>query len=79
MSMELEVVIDSCVKMLQSDPQRTREEIAQLLTRWEEMGYINRQMRAVIVQRLRENQRENQQGRDSSRPYGVNGKEERSM
>ncbi len=53
MSMELEVVIDSCVKMLQSDPQRTREEIAQLLNRWEEMGYISRQMRAVIVQRLR--------------------------
>lgn len=56
MSMELEVVIDSCVKMLQSDPQRTREEIAQMLTRWEELGYINRQMRAVIVQRLRANQ-----------------------
>ena len=53
MSMELEVVIDSCVKMLQDDPQRTREEIAQLLNRWEELGYINRQMRAVIVQRLR--------------------------
>jgi Cdc6-like AAA superfamily ATPase len=56
MSMELEVVIDSCVKMLQDDPQRTREEIAQLLNRWEELGYINRQMRAVIVQRLRTSQ-----------------------
>ncbi len=56
MSMELEVVIDSCVKMLQGDPQRTREEIAQLLNRWEELGYINRQMRAVIVQRLRTSQ-----------------------
>lgn len=56
MSMELDVVIDSCVKMLQSDPQRTREEIAQLLNRWEELGYISRQMRAVIIQRLREGQ-----------------------
>jgi len=58
MSMELDVVIDSCVKLLQSDPQRTREEIAQLLNRWEEMGYISRQMRAVIVQRLRNSQRD---------------------
>jgi Cdc6-like AAA superfamily ATPase len=60
MSMELDVVIDSCVKMLQSDPQRTREEIAQLLNRWEELGYISRQMRAVIVQRLRESQQSEQ-------------------
>jgi Cdc6-like AAA superfamily ATPase len=58
MSMELDVVIDSCVKMLQSDPQRTREEIAQLLNRWEEKGYISRQMRAVIVQRLRSSQQD---------------------
>jgi hypothetical protein len=58
MSMELDVVIDSCVKMLQSDPRRTREEIAQLLNRWEEMGFINRQMRALIVQRLRQTQPE---------------------
>ena len=56
MSMELDVVIDSCVKMLQSDPQHTREEIAQMLNRWEEMGFINRQMRALIVQRLRQTQ-----------------------
>lgn len=58
MSMELEIVIDSCVQMLQSDPQHTREEIAQMLNRWEEMGYINRQMRAVIVQRLRKSQQD---------------------
>jgi Cdc6-like AAA superfamily ATPase len=64
MSMELEVVIDSCVRMLQSDPQRTREEIAQLLNRWEEQGYINRQMRAVIVQRLRANQQQSEQAPD---------------
>jgi Cdc6-like AAA superfamily ATPase len=56
MSMEMEAVISSCVAMLQSDPQMTREEIARLLNRWEEVGYISRQMRAVIVQRLRENQ-----------------------
>ena len=56
MSMEIEAVISSCVAMLQSNPQLTREEIARLLNRWEELGYISRQMRAVIVQRLRENQ-----------------------
>lgn len=56
MSMELDAVIDSCVKMIQSNPERTREEIAQLLNSWEERGYISRQMRAVIVQRLRESQ-----------------------
>ncbi len=56
MSMEMEAVISSCVAMLQSNPQMTREEIARLLNRWEELGYISRQMRAVIVQRLRENQ-----------------------
>ena len=52
--MEMEAVIASCVAMLQSNPQLTREEIARLLNRWEELGYISRQMRAVIVQRLRE-------------------------
>lgn len=56
MSMEMEAVISSCVAMLQSNPQLTREEIARLLNRWEEMGYISRQMRAIIVQRLREGQ-----------------------
>ncbi|GAC1350856.1 MAG: hypothetical protein NVS3B14_11610 [Ktedonobacteraceae bacterium] len=58
MSMELDIVIDSCVQMLQSDPPRTREEIAQMLNRWEEMGYISRQMRALIVQRLRKSQQD---------------------
>ncbi len=57
MSMELESVIESCVKILQSDPQHTREEIALLLNSWEEVGLISRQMRAVIVQRLRKSQR----------------------
>ena len=57
MSMELESVIESCVKILQSDPQHTREEIAMLLKSWEEVGLISRQMRAVIVQRLRKSQR----------------------
>lgn len=52
--MEMEAVISNCVAMLQSNPQMTREEIARLLNRWEELGYISRQMRAVIVQRLRE-------------------------
>jgi Cdc6-like AAA superfamily ATPase len=56
MSMEMEGVISSCVAMLQSNPQLTREEIAHLLNRWEELGYISRQMRAVIIQRLREGQ-----------------------
>ena len=56
MSMEMEAVISSCVAMLQSNPQLTREEIARLLNRWEEQGYISRQMRAVIIQRLREGQ-----------------------
>jgi len=55
-SMEMEAVISSCVAMLQSNPQMTREEVARLLNRWEELGYISRQMRAVIIQRLRENQ-----------------------
>jgi Cdc6-like AAA superfamily ATPase len=54
--MEMEAVISSCVAMLQSNPQLSREEVARLLNRWEELGYISRQMRAVIVQRLRENQ-----------------------
>ncbi len=56
MSMELDTVIESCVKILQSDPQRTREEIALLLNSWEDAGLISRQMRAVIVQRLRKRQ-----------------------
>jgi hypothetical protein len=54
--MELDAVIESCVKILQSDPERTREEIALLLNSWEEFGLISRQMRAVIVQRLRKSQ-----------------------
>jgi hypothetical protein len=53
MSMELDAVIESCVRTIQSDPQRTREEVAQLLNRWEDVGLISRQMRAVIVKRLR--------------------------
>ncbi len=56
MSMELDAVIESCVSILQSDPQRTREEIALLLNRWEDTGLISRQMRAVIVKRLRDSQ-----------------------
>jgi hypothetical protein len=51
--MELDAVIESCVKILQSDAQHTREEIALLLNTWEDVGLISRQMRAVIVQRLR--------------------------
>ena len=56
MSMELDAVIESCVKILQSDPERTREEIALLLNSWEEVGLISRQMRAVIVQLLHKSQ-----------------------
>ncbi len=56
MSMELEVVIENCVRTLQTHPQRSREEMASLLNQWEEMGIINRQMRALIVQQLRKNQ-----------------------
>ncbi len=56
MSMELDAVIESCVGILQGEPRRTREEIAVLLNRWEEMGLISRQMRAVIVRRLRDDQ-----------------------
>lgn len=52
-SIELEAVIESFVQMLSDDATRSREEIAALLNRWEEQGYINRQMRAIIVQRLR--------------------------
>jgi len=55
-SMELDAVIERCVTALTQDPPRTRDEIAALLNRWEEMGLISRQMRAVIVQRLRTNQ-----------------------
>jgi hypothetical protein len=58
--MEMEAVISSCVAMLQSNPQLSREEIARLLNRWEEQGYISRQMRAVIVQRLRKSQPDEQ-------------------
>lgn len=60
MSMEIEAVISSCVAMLLSNPQMSREETARLLNRWEELGYISRQMRAVIIQRLRENQQSGQ-------------------
>jgi hypothetical protein len=54
--MEMDAVIESCVKILQSDPGRTREEIALLLNSWEDVGLISRQMRAAIVQRLRKSQ-----------------------
>lgn len=60
MSMEIEAVISSCVAMLLSNPQMSREETARLLNRWEELGYISRQMRAIIIQRLRENQQSGQ-------------------
>ena len=60
MSMEIEAVISSCVAMLLSDPHMSREETARLLNRWEELGYISRQMRAIIIQRLRENQQSGQ-------------------
>ena len=60
MSMEIESVISSCVAMLLSNPQMSREESARLLNRWEELGYISRQMRAIIIQRLRENQQNGQ-------------------
>jgi hypothetical protein len=56
MSMELDAVIERCVSVLRQDPPRSREEVALLLNRWEEAGLISRQMRAVIVQRLRANQ-----------------------
>lgn len=56
MSMELDAVIERCVALLTEGPAHSREEIAALLNRWEEMGLISRQMRAVIVQRLRANQ-----------------------
>jgi hypothetical protein len=56
MSIEMDAVIDSCVRTIQSDPQHTREEVALLLNRWEDVGLISRQMRAVIVQRLRNRQ-----------------------
>ena len=58
MSMEMDAVIESCVRTIQSGPQHTREEIALLLNRWEDVGLISRQMRAVIVQRLRNRQQE---------------------
>jgi hypothetical protein len=60
MSMEMDAVIESCVRTIQSDPHHTREEIALMLNRWEDVGLISRQMRAVIVQRLRESQRSEQ-------------------
>lgn len=67
MSMELNAVIENFVQMLASDPSRSREEIAELLNRWEEKGFINRQMRAIIVQRLRQTWAEQQtQDQDSS-------------
>ena len=58
MSTEMDAVIESCVKSIQSDPQHTREEIALMLNHWEDVGLISRQMRAVIVQRLRIRQQE---------------------
>ena len=58
MSMEMDAVIESCIRSIKSDPQHTREEIALMLNRWEDMGLISRQMRAVIVQRLRNGQQE---------------------
>ena len=67
MSMEMEAVIASCVEMLKSNPHMTREEIARLLNRWEELGYISRQMRALIVQRLRENQ-QGEQAKGQAQP-----------
>ncbi len=70
MSMEMEAVISSCVAMLQSNPRLSREEIARLLNRWEEQGYISRQMRAVIVQRLRESQ-QNEQPPDRTGESGL--------
>jgi adenine-specific DNA glycosylase len=60
MSMEIEAVISSCVAMLLSNPQMSRAETARLLNRWEELGYISRQMRAIVIQRLRENQQSGQ-------------------
>jgi hypothetical protein len=54
MSMELNAVIDNFVQLLLSDPKRSREEIAALLNGWEEQGFINRQMRVVIIQRLKQ-------------------------
>ncbi len=62
--MEMDAVIESCVRTIQSDPQHTREEIALMLNRWEDVGLISRQMRAVIVQKLRHSQ----QGRDTPGP-----------
>jgi len=56
MSSELDIVIDRCVSLLTQGPARTRDEIAALLNHWEEIGLISRQMRAVIMQRLRANQ-----------------------
>lgn len=53
MSHELDTVIERCVALLTQGPTYTRDEVAALLNRWEEMGLISRQMRAVIVQRLR--------------------------
>lgn len=58
MSLELDAVIESCVGILQSNPQLTREEIAIQLNRWEEAGLISRQMRAVIVRRLGKSQQD---------------------
>ncbi len=59
MSAELDAVLDRCVSLLTQEPAPTREEIAVLLNRWEELGLISRQMRAVIVQRLRAKSLEN--------------------
>ncbi len=56
MSNELDSVLERCVSLLTQGPARTREEIAALLNHWEEIGLISRQMRAVIMQRLRASQ-----------------------
>lgn len=56
MSSELDAVLDRCVSLLTQGHARTREEIMVLLNRWEESGLISRQMRAVIVQRLKAKQ-----------------------
>ena len=60
MSMELETVIESCLQALTSDPPHSRDEMFAMLNRWEEVGLINRQMRVVIIQRLRQYEKDEQ-------------------
>ena len=62
MSMEMDAVIESCIRSIQSDPQHTREVIALMLNSWEDAGLISRQMRAVIVQRLHNRQQDTSSG-----------------